>query len=209
MLCPKRKDEETGLHYNRYRYYSPYVGRFISKDPLGLLGGFNVYAYAPNPVEFVDPMGLQPRNPSTAVRHGPSAPQQVNGRNTINSCFAGKTIRMSDLSDKYLKKHLELKGKYQHGVPFNMRGFPDFSRYAIKNVTVPGGFISDSKDFNRANKLAFGEKNKFGSDGTISINGKAYIWHHTELNGKMQLIPYDIHDAIKHTGGAAVCGTRR
>ncbi|NDX20035.1 hypothetical protein G3N02_17595, partial [Acinetobacter baumannii] len=26
---------ETGLHYNRYRYYSPYVGRFISKDPIG------------------------------------------------------------------------------------------------------------------------------------------------------------------------------
>ena len=32
-------DEETGLHYNRYRYYSPYVGRFVSKDPIGLLGG--------------------------------------------------------------------------------------------------------------------------------------------------------------------------
>lgn len=51
-------DEETGLHYNRYRYYSPYVGRFISKDPIGLLGGDNVYAYAPNPVEWVDPLGL-------------------------------------------------------------------------------------------------------------------------------------------------------
>ena len=51
-------DEETGLHYNRHRYYSPYVGRFISKDPIGLLGGHNVYAYAPNPVEWVDPRGL-------------------------------------------------------------------------------------------------------------------------------------------------------
>ncbi|HCV3152457.1 TPA: RHS domain-containing protein [Acinetobacter baumannii] len=51
-------DQETGLHYNRYRYYSPYVGRFISKDPIGLLGGDNVYAYAPNPVEWLDPLGL-------------------------------------------------------------------------------------------------------------------------------------------------------
>ncbi|QOW47003.1 MULTISPECIES: RHS repeat-associated core domain-containing protein [unclassified Acinetobacter] len=51
-------DQETGLHYNRYRYYSPYVGRFISKDPIGLLGGFNTFAYAPNPVEWVDPLGL-------------------------------------------------------------------------------------------------------------------------------------------------------
>ncbi len=51
-------DEETGLHYNRYRYYSPYFGRFISKDPIGLLGGFNIYAYAPNPVGWIDPLGL-------------------------------------------------------------------------------------------------------------------------------------------------------
>ncbi|WP_329760504.1 RHS repeat-associated core domain-containing protein [Acinetobacter pittii] len=42
-------DGETGLHYNRY-YYSPYVGRFISKDPIGLFGGYNNYAYAPNSV---------------------------------------------------------------------------------------------------------------------------------------------------------------
>ncbi len=34
-------DQETGLHYNRHHYYSPYVGRFISKDPIGLLGGHN------------------------------------------------------------------------------------------------------------------------------------------------------------------------
>ncbi|MBJ8433001.1 RHS domain-containing protein [Acinetobacter pittii] len=51
-------DEETGLHYNRYRYYSPYVGRFISKDPIGLFGGLNVYAYAPNPNNWVDQLGL-------------------------------------------------------------------------------------------------------------------------------------------------------
>ena len=44
-------DQETGLHYNRYRYYSPYVGRFVSKDPIGLSGGYNIYAYAPNPIQ--------------------------------------------------------------------------------------------------------------------------------------------------------------
>ncbi|ENV35528.1 Rhs family protein [Acinetobacter gerneri DSM 14967 = CIP 107464 = MTCC 9824] len=51
-------DQETGLHYNRYRYYSPYVGRFISKDPIGLLGGNNVYNYVSNPTSLVDPLGL-------------------------------------------------------------------------------------------------------------------------------------------------------
>jgi RHS repeat-associated protein len=51
-------DEETGLHYNRHRYYDPQTGRFISKDPIGLAGGINVYQYAPNPVQWIDPLGL-------------------------------------------------------------------------------------------------------------------------------------------------------
>ena len=55
-------DEETGFHYNRHRYYSPYVGRFISKDPIGLSGGINIYAYAPNTVEWIDPLGLNNTN---------------------------------------------------------------------------------------------------------------------------------------------------
>jgi RHS repeat-associated protein len=51
-------DHETGLHYNRFRYYDPETGRFISKDPIGFMGGANLYQYAPNPVEWVDPLGL-------------------------------------------------------------------------------------------------------------------------------------------------------
>lgn len=51
-------DEETGLHYNRYRYYSPYVGRFVSKDPIGLDGGINSYQYAPSSTQWVDVLGL-------------------------------------------------------------------------------------------------------------------------------------------------------
>ncbi|SEU12998.1 RHS repeat domain-containing protein, partial [Pseudomonas graminis] len=51
-------DHETGLHYNRHRYYDPKVGRFISKDPIGYSGGLNLYAYAANPVEWIDPLGL-------------------------------------------------------------------------------------------------------------------------------------------------------
>ncbi|WP_409281003.1 RHS repeat-associated core domain-containing protein, partial [Pseudomonas defluvii] len=51
-------DHETGLHYNRYRYYDPLVGRFISKDPIGYAGGLNLYVYAPNPIFWIDPLGL-------------------------------------------------------------------------------------------------------------------------------------------------------
>ena len=52
-------DTETGLHYNRFRYYDSDVGMFISRDPIGLLGGNNVFQYAPNPVGWIDPWGLE------------------------------------------------------------------------------------------------------------------------------------------------------
>ena len=52
-------DEETGLHYNRHRYYDPHSGRFVSKDPIGLYGGLNFHLYAENPIEWIDPVGLK------------------------------------------------------------------------------------------------------------------------------------------------------
>ena len=57
-------DEESGLHYNRFRYYDPEIGRFVSQDPIGLQGGMNLFEYAPNPIIWVDPWGLQKREPN-------------------------------------------------------------------------------------------------------------------------------------------------
>lgn len=61
--CPFRyqgqyEDVETGLYYNRYRYYDCHDGRFISKDPISVIGGFNLYAYVGNPNNEVDHLGL-------------------------------------------------------------------------------------------------------------------------------------------------------
>lgn len=52
-------DAETGLHYNRHRYYDPECGQFTTQDPIGLMGGLNNYQYVPNPVSWVDPLGLE------------------------------------------------------------------------------------------------------------------------------------------------------
>ena len=51
-------DIETGLHYNRFRYYDSDVGMFVSRDPIELLGGNNTFQYAPNPTGWTDPYGL-------------------------------------------------------------------------------------------------------------------------------------------------------
>ena len=52
-------DQETGLHYNYFRYYNPQTGRYITPDPIGLEGGINLFAYVQNdPMNFIDPWGL-------------------------------------------------------------------------------------------------------------------------------------------------------
>ncbi len=59
-----RENDGTGLYFNRVRYMSPGLQRFISEDPLGFAGGSNVYAYADsNPINYVDPFGLRKRYP--------------------------------------------------------------------------------------------------------------------------------------------------
>jgi type VI secretion system secreted protein VgrG len=53
-------DVESGLHYNRFRYYDPETGRYVNQDPIGLRGGVNSYVYANNlPVLKIDPKGLE------------------------------------------------------------------------------------------------------------------------------------------------------
>lgn len=51
-------DAELGLHYNRFRYYDPALGRYLQSDPWGITGGYNLYAYPTNPLLHVDVRGL-------------------------------------------------------------------------------------------------------------------------------------------------------
>ncbi|EHN7268320.1 RHS repeat protein, partial [Escherichia coli] len=57
-LPGQQYDEESGLYYNRHRYYDPLQGRYITQDPIGLKGRWNFYQYPLNPVQYIDSMGL-------------------------------------------------------------------------------------------------------------------------------------------------------
>jgi len=53
-----RENDGTGLYFYRARYYDPNSGRFVSEDPIGLLGGADFYTYAVNdPIDYRDPSG--------------------------------------------------------------------------------------------------------------------------------------------------------
>ncbi|WP_082420913.1 MULTISPECIES: RHS repeat-associated core domain-containing protein [unclassified Pseudomonas] len=56
-------DRETGLHYNTFRFYDPEVGRFTQQDPIGLIGGVNLYQYGANTASCIDPLGLSGFDP--------------------------------------------------------------------------------------------------------------------------------------------------
>lgn len=79
--CPFRwpgqyEDEDAGLYYNRFRYYSPETGEYASQDPIGISSGIEQYAYTGDPLFWCDPMGLapapgcgQPRYTAQSRRH--------------------------------------------------------------------------------------------------------------------------------------------
>ena len=80
--CPWRwpgqyDNQEIGLYYNRFRYYDPKLGQYISQDPIGIEGGLALYSYVPDPFTWIDPWGLtscdstaQKRFDAAVTRHG-------------------------------------------------------------------------------------------------------------------------------------------
>jgi hypothetical protein len=113
--------------------------------------------------------------------------QKVNGRSPINSKYAGKTFTFDSGS--------ALAKKYAKGVPFTKSGFPNFSAYAKKTVDIGKLNKSSSTDFAAANKAA-----------GYSETPANHTWHHVENSTKLQLVPTDLHQAVRHTGGRATNG---
>ena len=73
-------DAESGLHYNRFRYYQPGTGRYVSPDPLGLSPAPNPYSYPGNPTVVCDPLGLAPTGacePGGLAKSGFIDPREV------------------------------------------------------------------------------------------------------------------------------------
>ena len=82
-------DEDIGLHYNRYRYYDPETGHYISPDPIGPEGGTNLYTLGPNPIGWYDLLGWQHQMTATVTRPdpngGPPIPVPIPGGGSYQS----------------------------------------------------------------------------------------------------------------------------
>ncbi|CAO5681875.1 MAG: hypothetical protein NEHIOOID_01342 [Holosporales bacterium] len=115
----------------------------------------------------------------------------INGRMPINSEYAGKVYTFDKLPDIIKSKYPNLQRDYQHGIPFTGTGHPDFSRYARSKVDIEFSG-SRIRDENLANRLLGYKETPAG-----------FTWHHHHNGKSMQLIPTDLHDAIRHAGGFA------
>ncbi|EAA7672688.1 hypothetical protein D1784_14750 [Salmonella enterica subsp. enterica serovar Molade] len=108
-------DRETGLHYNLYRFYDPDIGKFISGDPIGLRGGLNLYQYAPNPLSWIDPLGLTGCSPNKKTTYEGSsrrdAFRQAKRDAGIPMSQQPKSITRPDLLDGSGNRILNSKGQ--------------------------------------------------------------------------------------------------
>jgi hypothetical protein len=90
----------------------------------------------------------------------------------------------------------ELAEKYPNGVRFSERGFPDFSPYTRETARFEPHFSGVRElDAPRANRMVHLEETP-----------EDWIWHHVEDGKTMQLVPQDLHEAVRHAGGVAVKG---
>jgi len=98
-------DDESSFYYFRARYYSPNAGRFITEDPIGLIGGVNFYAFVENnPINILDPNGLCPcGKPSDVVKAARSDKSDWSmgaNRTDLNSGFGSGTYKCNLFADK-------------------------------------------------------------------------------------------------------------
>ena len=103
-------DVETGLHYNRYRYYDPNLGRFIGKDPIGYAGGLNLYTYAFNPVQWMDPLGLA-KNRGRIQAQGARLEESVSWNQDAAVTAADGKKMLSELKEKLNPRDLKMREK--------------------------------------------------------------------------------------------------
>ncbi|MDM3624626.1 RHS domain-containing protein [Proteus mirabilis] len=125
--CPFRfagqyEDEESGLYYNRFRYYDRETGQYLSPDPIGLLGGLNPYGYVHCPTGWVDPFGLE------------CCPGKITGdsktlREKINLARSGDVSAQAELA---YAKYMRDKG---HNIHFNT---PPNRSISMADFTVDG-----------------------------------------------------------------------
>ncbi|VEJ21498.1 Cell wall-associated polypeptide CWBP200 [Neisseria animaloris] len=132
-------DEETGLHYNFFRYYEPDAGRFVNQDPIRLWGGDNFYQFAFNAKTWIDPLGLSNTVP---IQFGNNPNQIYHAfRHTDELGLDRERVKKAVIDDLSKCAH-----QVQPGKPFNKQIKVDgvdiqYTAFKLKDGTLNVGRI--------------------------------------------------------------------
>jgi len=133
MFTGREFESEMGLYYYRARYYYPFIGRFLQRDPIGYRGGLNLYSYVNNrPTLFVDPSGEEYKGSLGALIWF----------NIFNQTC---TYQMIDYYDVIECGKRKLKTKFRI-LTFNLRDVDDWGMgvcpmVILVKITYPPGYI--------------------------------------------------------------------
>ncbi|WP_139114958.1 RHS repeat domain-containing protein, partial [Pseudomonas sp. 28 E 9] len=180
-------DQESGLHYNRHRYYHPNIGRYLTPDPVKLAGGINAYQYVPNPTGWVDPLGLsncpegkgcnakkEPKEPAIDVQvdagepNSPSATQRP-------SAFASK----QKLNEHYEKHGSEFGADSSHEYLLTARHVINEGtqvQYSYRNAPTTGYVLLMGTNRTGKAKFAFAGTNTSGHITTLHTKSGKDFW---------------------------------
>jgi len=119
-------DRETGLAYNRFRYYDPKIGAYISQDPIGLAGGIlNLYGYVDDTNAWIDILGLAPWG---------------RGNDAFNAWWDKATVKDIELNIDAVKTHLRGGGGMHEKFPVAIATEAkrlEFSAEELKSMVIP------------------------------------------------------------------------
>ncbi len=187
-------DGESGLHYNRHRYYDPRLGRYLTPDPIKLAGGLNQYQYVPNPTGWVDPLGLTsncppPNKPGCEV---PGAAKDSVVDKGEPKVPAPKTLPKDFGSDEKLAGHFE-----KHGAEFRAEHKEEYLQiardvvsqgtrveYSYKGERRSGFFLFMGNNRKGDAKFAFVGTNKDNEITTLHSKSGKEFWR--TINGQGQ-----------------------
>ena len=183
--CPFRfqgqyTDEETGLYYNRFRYYDSSIGNYISQDPIGLAGNNpTVYGYISDSNNWLDIYGLT----------------RLPRKNGSWSGKAGDSIWNSTNP-----KVIAITGG--EGIVFQ-NGYPNFDKWSKGNMDFDN-LTGTNKDFELVYERLKNDMNlKSKAEAKRFLQQNGLTPHHHENMKTIQLIPTDLNANIPHEGGAS------
>ncbi|WP_178082610.1 RHS repeat-associated core domain-containing protein, partial [Pseudomonas sp. FW126-L8] len=198
-------DAETGLHYNRHRYYNPSSGRFLTPDPIKLAGGLNNYKYVHNPTGWVDPLGLdecpgasggKSQTPETGQNPRTRLPRNQGRWGADGKGKPGESPWYSDIPEV----NEVTKGE---PIPF-VNGRPDFSQWSKGTVKFkPGVLDGTDQDFKKVYERLKKDRNLRSANAARLLLRKAELTPHHLDKETIQLIPTGLHGNIPHIGSAS------